>query len=435
MLRKLVLLALLPAFAAVAFGVIFFLSYRGIYDPPPQVDIPLEQITSPRLPPGAFVDAPAVQVNRGLLLVDAMHANAFAENEVFTLSSRAANRGYGVEFIGDFIPLEEPIRRPHLEEKLRRADSFLVILPRLAYSEAEAALVERFVRKGGKLVLVSDPTRSQQINTLAARFGVDFRPDYLYNVAEYDLNFQNIIVREFQPDELTVGLGAITLYAAGSIRSSGPGLAFASADTRSSVVETSERLYSIAGGDSRNVLAIADFTFMVPPQNSLLDNDRLISNIADYLTSSEREYDLADFPHFYEAGPENGTDILLGRPSLWDIGIDMKNGLSTYQISSQVREIEDLSRNTVFLGLYEDALPMSRYLQAVGVRIGDTLGTPFAPDLDPVGTSVTTLDQNQDRYVLVVLADSPGTLAGAVNRLLVGEFRGDLVTHSVGVGR
>ena len=435
MLRKLVLLALLPVFAVVAFGTAFFFSYRGTYDPPPQVDIPFEQITSPRLPPGDFVDAPAPRVKQGLLLVDAMHGNAFAENEVFTLTSRVANRGYDVEFIGGVTPYEESFRRQLLEEKLRRADSLLVILPRLAYSEAETALVERFVEKGGKLLLVSDPTRPQQINTLAARFGLEFRPDYLYNVAEYDLSFQNIIVREFQPDELTVGVDAITLYAAGSIRSSGPGLAFAGADTESSVLETSEKLYPIAGGDSRNVLAVADFTFMVPPQNSLLDNDRLISNIADFLTSSEREYELADFPHFYEAGSENGTDILLGRESLWDIGIRTKNGLADYQISSEIRGVEDLSRDTVFLGLYEDALPMSRYLQAAGVRIGDTLGTPFAPDLDPDGTSVTVLDQNQDRHVLVVLADSPWTLDGAVNRLLDGEFRGDLVTNFVGVGR
>ena len=426
MLRKLALLALLPAFAVVAFGTAFFLFYRGGYDPPPQVEIPYEQITAPRLTPGAFVDSAAAQVKRGLLLVDAAHANAFQENEIFALSSRVARRGYDVEFL-DSGRL--------LEERLRRADSLLVILPRLAYSEAETALVERFVRKGGKLVLVGDPGRRHQINTLAAQFGVEFRPDYLYDVADYDLNFQNIIVRDFQPDELTVGLDAITLYTAGSIRSSGPGLAFAGAGAESSVVEISERLSPIAGGDSRNVLAIADFTFMVPPQNSLLDNDRLVSNIADYLTSSERGYDLADFPHFYETGSEAGVDILLGRQSLWDAGIQMKNGLSDYEISSQIRGVEDLSRDTVFLGLYEDALPMSRYLQAAGVRIGDTLGTPFAPGLDPARTSITVLDQNQDRHVLMALADNPRTLAGAVDRLLIGEFRGDLVTDFVGVGR
>ena len=287
-----------------------------------------------------------------------MHGNAFRESEIITLSSRVASRGYEVEFIGDsgdFYSGGEGTRLHRLEEKLRRADSFLVILPREAYSEAESALVERFVQKGGKLLLVSDPTRPHQINTLAERFGLDFQPDYLYNVIEYDLNFQNILVREFQPDELTTGLDAITLYTAGSVRSSGPGLAFTDANTRSSLVETAEDLYPIAWGNSRNVLAIADFTFMVPPHNSLLDNDKLVSNIADYFTVSEREFDLADFPHFYEGGLENSIDILLGRPSLWGIGTQVKNGLAAHQMSSQIRGAEDVSRDTVFLGLYEDA--------------------------------------------------------------------------------
>ncbi|MCY4582570.1 MAG: hypothetical protein OXE50_07225 [Chloroflexi bacterium] len=378
MARRLALLALLPVFAVVAFGVAFLVFYRGGYDPPAQVEVPYDQLTAPHLAPGDFVDTPVVRVKRGLVLVDAMHSNSFTEAEFFNLGSRVANRGYDVEFAGGFTPSPEALRVQLLEEGLRRADSLVVVLPRLEYTVAEAAVVERFVSKGGKLLLISDPGRRQRINTLATRFGVEFRPDYLYDVAEYDLIFRNIIVREFQPDELTVGVDAITLYSAGSIRSSGPGLAFASEGTRSSVLEDSEEFYPIAGGNARNVLAIADFTFMVPPQNTLLDNDRLISNIADYLTSSEREYELADFPHFYESGPDNGADILLGQPSLWDTGIQIKNGLSDYGISSEVRGIEDLSRDTVFLGLYEDALPMSRYLQAAGVRIGDTLGTPFA---------------------------------------------------------
>ena len=435
MARKLVLLALLPAFAAVAFGVAFLLFYRGGYEPPPQVEIPYEQIAAPRLPTDASVDSPVAQVKRGLMVVDAVHSNAFTESELFTLTSRVANRGYDVDFLGEFVPYPEELRAQLLEESLRRADSLVVILPQLEYSAAEAAVVEGFVSKGGKLLLVSDPTRAQRINTLAGRFGLEFRPDYLYNMTEYDLIFQNIIVSEFQPDELTVGLDAITLYTAGSIRSSGPGLAFASADTRSSLVEDLELLYPIAGGDSRNVLALADFTFMVPPQNSLLDNDRLLSNIADYLTSSEREHHLTDFPHFYETGTDSGADILLGQQSLWDVGVQMKNGLFEYGISSEIRGAEDLSRDTVFLGLYDDALPVSRYLQAAGIRVGDTIGTPFAPDLDPEGTTVTVLDQNQDRHVLVVLADSPWTLTGAVDSLLAGEFRGDLVTDYAGVGR
>ncbi|MCE2404681.1 MAG: hypothetical protein J4F43_05945 [Dehalococcoidia bacterium] len=435
MARKLGILALLPLFAAAAFAGVYFSYYRGGYDEPAPGQIPYHQITSPSVASGGFVDSPTAQVRRGLLLVDALHRNAFSENELVTLSTRVANRGYDVEFIGAFDYFERDGRLPQLEEKLRRADSLAVIVPQAPYSDAEAALVERFVRKGGKLLLVSDPTRQEHINTLAERFGLSFQPDYLYNMKEYDLNFQNIIIREFQPHELTSGVDAITLYTAGSIRSSGPGLAFPDSNTRSSLVDTTEGLHPIAWGDRRNVLAIADFTFLIPPHNSLLDNDRLVSNIADYLTSSEREYELADFPHFYEVGPEAGLDILLGEASLWDIGVEMKNGLAAYGMSARIRGTEDLSRDTVFLGLYDDALPMSRYLQAAGVRIDDTLGTPFAPDLDLEGTSVTVLDQNQDRHVLVVLADTSETLAGAAARLLVGEFRGDLVSDFVGVSK
>ena len=426
----------MPIFAAAAFGVAFLIFYRGTYNPPPPVDIPFQQLTSPSVPSGAFVDSPTAQVRRGLLLVDALHGNAFSKTEIITLSSRVTNRGYDVEVIGGTPDGDsESYRLRQLERKLRRADSFLVILPRVAYSEAEAALVERFVKKGGKLLLVSDPTRSHRINSLAERFGLSFQPDYLYNVEEYDLNFQNIIVREFQPDELTTGLDAISLYTAGSIQSSGPGLAFTDANTRSSVVETIEGLYPIAWGDSRNVLAIADFTFMVPPHNSLLDNDKLLSNIADYFTSSEREYDLADFPHFYEVGSDKSVDILLGQPSLWSIGTSLKASLSAYGLSSQIRGVEDVGRDTVFLGLYKDALQVSQYLQAAGIRIDDTLGTPFAPDLELESTAVTMLDRNQDRHVLIILADTPETLGSAITRLLTGEFRGDLVSDFVGVSK
>ena len=181
------------------------------------------------------------------------------------------------------------------------------------------------------------------------------------------------------------------------------------------------------------MLAVADFTFLVPPHDSLLDNDRLVSNIADYLTASEREYDLGDFPHFYDVGPDEGVDILLGQQGLWSIGVELRAGLSTYGLPSRVRGAEDVSRNTVFLGLYEDALQVDRYLQAAGVRVDDTLGTPFASDLDLDGTSVTVLDRDQDRYVLVILADVPENLAGAIDRLLSGEFRDSLVSDFVGV--
>ena len=438
MLPKLALLVLLPLFAAAAFGGVFFYFYQGGYDPPPASDIPYHEIPARAADSGTVADSPGGRERQGLLLVDAQHVNSFQEGETISLSSKVADRGFEVEFVGDFSPVEDPEQiAPRLQQlaaKLRQADSFAVILPQMPYSEAEAALVERFVRKGGKLLLISDPSRPQQINTLAERFGLDFQPDYLYNTVENDLNFRHIFVRDFQPDRLTAGLGSVTLYMAGSIRSPGPGLAFTDSNTRSSLLESAGDLSPMAWGDSRNVLAVADLSFMVPPQDSLLDNDRLVSNIADYLTDSEREYDLADFPYFYKTGPDSGVDILIGQPSLLSAGLQVKSSLAAYRLSPEISPVEDLSRNTAFLGLYEDAAQVAHYLQTAGVRVDDSLGTPFTQDLGLAGTGIIVLDRGQDgRYVLIVLADTPETLAATAAGLISGEYRGGLVSDSVGV--
>ena len=431
--RKLLVLALLPVAAAATFAGVFFSFYQGGYDAPPTVDIPYDDITSPGAVPAAPDDSRVPQNREGLLLVDAMHVNSVSEREIASLTSLVADRGYDVELLGNFDIGAVVSRLGQLEQKLREADSFLVMLPQATYSEAEVDVVERFVDKGGKLVLVSDPTRPSQINSLAKRFGVEFQPDYLYNTEEYDLNFRHIFVRDFQPSPLTTGLETVALYITGSVQSSGDGLAFADARTRSSLENPADRHVAIALGDRRNVLAIADFTFMVPPYNTLLDNGRLLSNLADFLSDNQREYDLGDFPHFYDGSPGDTVDILLGQTSLWDVGLTVRNGLSDYGISSRISDEEDVSRNAVFLGLYEDSPAVGRYLQTAGVSINETISLPFAPEVPSEGTSIALLHRSQDRYALVMLSNTPGGLAEAVYSLFSGEFRDTLVSDNMGL--
>ena len=432
---RLLALALLPIFAVATFAAGHFFFYRGSYDPPPSVNIPFEQITSPAVAPVAATASSVTQVQEGLVLVDDLHLNSFTESEISTLISMVANRGYDVEVIDISSTVEGQTRLQMLEQRLRRATSFAVMLPRASYSEEEIDLVQRFVDKGGKLLLVSDPTRPNRINTLAKRFGVEFQPDYLYNTVEYDLNFRHIFVRDFQPAPLTSGLDTIVLYVAGSIRSSGPGIGVSDTNTKSSLGEAAESFYPIALGSTSNVLAVADFTFVVPPYNSLLSNQQLLSNVADYLTDSQREFDLADFPHFYESSLDNSIDIVLGQPSIWNIGLEMRTGLSDYGLSSRISGEEDLSRNTVFLGLYEDSRAVSQYLQAAGISADDVLSLPFAPELDREDTSIALLHRDRDRYVLVVLADKPAVLSEALGSLFSGTFRNQLVNDYLGLSK
>ena len=337
-----------------------------------------------------------------------------------------------MEIVGNFQPLADPslaqANYAQLAEKLRRADSFAVILPRIAFSESEKALVEQFVQKGGKLLLISDPGREQNINGLAKRFGVDFQSDYLYNTTENDANFKRIFVRDFQPDQITAGVETITLDYAGSVQSSGGGLAFVSLGTKSSLLDRVGDFSLMVWGNSRNVLAIGDFTFLVPTNDALLDNGRLASNIADFVTDSHREYILPDFPYFYGPDQEESVVILIGNSSLLNAGLQVKAGLAGRLISSEIVPTEDVSRDTVFLGLYDDAPLVGQYLQAAGVRVDDALSTAFAPELELQNTAVTLLYQGGGRDVLVILADTPETMARAVARMFSGEFRDDLVS-------
>ena len=424
---------LLPLFAVAVFLGVYFYFYRGDYEAPTTPHIPLEQISSPSSLFTTFSEVLTLQ--KGLLVVDAAHRNDFLEGELSALVSRVKDRGYQVEFLGEpgqsggvqNLRLSE--RLPLLREKLRQADSLAVILPGNPYEQPEVELVKRFVKRGGKLLLVGDPTRQHRINSLAQGFGISFQADYLYNSKEYDLNFQNIYIRDFRPHPLTAGLAQIVLYTAGSIRSDSPGIAFTDGNTRSSMVERVEPFFPIVEQADGLVLAISDLTFMIPPQNAILDNDRLISNLADYLTESRREFDLADFPHFFK----QETDILLGRSDFFDLGIDLKSTLSDFRITSDLVGVENITRDTVFLGTYDSAADVVQYLDIAGVQVDDSLRTPFGPDISAQGTAIILLHRTQDRHVLVVLGESQGALINAVFRLRSGEFRARLVNEVLGV--
>ena len=177
------------------------------------------------------------------------------------------------------------------------------------------------------------------------------------------------------------------------------------------------------------MLGVADLTFLVPPHNSFVDNDRLISNLADFLTGGQRQFSLGDFPHFFK----EDVDILLGDPSLFDTGTSLKSALAAVQVPSQLVQQEDSAVDTIFLGLYDDADQVTPYLQANGVRVNDTVTIPSAPEIDRNGTGVIALYRSQDRHVLVALADSDEDLATVTDYLIMGYFRGGLVNENVGV--
>ena len=425
-------LLLIPLFALAFFSGAYFFFYRGGYQAPPTVKIPFEKITAPSSSLGAFAEVPPIR--SGVLLLDLVHSNNFEEAELGSLMSRLEDRGYTIDLLGerdhkDFPPPDVTQRLALLDEKLRGANSFAVILPDDSYATQEVDIVERFVKKGGRLLLIADPTRDHDINSLANRFGIAFQSDYLYNTVEYDLNFQDIFIRDFRPDEITRDLSQIALYTAGSIKSFGGGLAYTDANTRSSMVERAESFFPLVKGRDGNVVAISDLTFMIPPQNSILDNDKLVSNLADFLTGGDRRFELADFPHFFDAD----IDILLGRASLFGVATELKSLLSTFQLRSDIRGVEDLRSEAIYLGLFEDSPNVVQYLDVAGIQVDGTLRTPFTPDIATDGTAIILLHRTRERHVLVILGHSEAILLDTIDRLGSGTFRSGLVDDMLGV--
>ena len=421
-------LLVLPVFLVAFLLAAFLVFYRGTYSPPPLPDIAFQEIESVPVTSINFPDQPVITSSpvgsdaRGHLLIDAAHRNNFGHSELNVLLSRVSARGYSSSFY-------DADSRGSLADELSQADAFLVILPVAWFSPDEIAAVLKFVEDGGKVLLVGDPGRFFHMNDLSEPLGVFFQPDFLYNLDEYDSNFREIFVRDFEADPITTGVSEVAFYYAGSLQSAGPGLAYTGGQTTSSISEVNEPHSPIAIGGHRNVLAVYDWTFMIPPYSGVKDNARMVSNIADFLTESDRTYRLTQFPRFFQGD----VDILVEDPSLVTRAASMKRLLSGEGVTAQLQGSENVGRDTIYLGLFSEHSSAARYLEANGILISDTLTTPFASGIPLEDMAVISLNSSRDRDVLVIMADTAEGLETALSRLQSGAFRGSLVNDNTGV--
>ncbi len=425
------------------------------------------------------------------IVVDRAHDNRFTTAELNVLQARLAARGRQLELVE---------AAENLAGSLRYARALVIISPGASFTAAEIQTIQTFVDKGGRLLLVGDPTRygvlmddygdyagldsdATHLNSLAARFGLVFQPDYLYNTAEYEGNYRNIRLTEMADQPLTGGLEQVVFYAAHSLISGQPALISAGGDTHSSSSERAGDLPVAVLAADGAVLALGDLTFMTEPYNAVYDNDRLVSNIADFLSGAERRYDLADFPFFFR---DEADLVYVGDPVL-DSDL-LKSGSSLQALFAgqgktlTVRQAEDKERDTLFFGLYRATDEVEPYLAAAGVTLAitptaatedspagitatfevtvtagvstmtdlqalahiaapevtTTAGISMTADVQAMGqvvlsgTAVLILQDDGERHVLVVLASTEAGLDNAVKRLSGGDLAGCVVQDGNG---
>ena len=417
----------------------------------------------PRVPTPAsssFVDDP--DVGKGFVLLDLAHNNDFNLDELDYLDSRLAARGF--ELL--------PYRGGDLTSALRPAAAFIVAAPLESFSQDEIRTVADFVDRGGRLLLIGDPTRftvetveSQfslsfrinsddiPLNTLANEFGLSFNGDYLYNTVESEANYQNIILDRdsFAEEELTEELETLVFYGSHSLQV-GPGgltLLEAGGDTWSSATQRAGGLALAALNEDERVLALGDVDFLSAPYYTVYDNARFVAHIADFLVEAGRDLVLADFPYFFG----NPVDLIYtGDPALGPDAFDEIISLQhAFRRAGQSLSLADAGRSdhdALYLGLYNQAGEVEEMLEAAGVEL--VIDPPLSPadsngrseeedgngdeetnngdevrqiqsDLGNVqmsGTALLLLQEEANRRQVMVLAASSEGLENTVGRLL-----------------
>ncbi|MGD2206752.1 MAG: DUF4350 domain-containing protein, partial [Anaerolineae bacterium] len=248
MLKKILAIALALIVVVTPLVARWFYFYEGRYEPGEVPRPDLSEIQAPPPQIESFVDHRATPTH-GTILVDMAHDNRLKMTELRILQARLSARGQR---------FEEVKTTQDLPGQLRYAKALVVICPGQDWSADEIRQVQEFVDRGGRLLLVTDPTRfavefneldlpvldsdAPHINDLAAQFDLLFQTDYLYNTVENEGNFRNIKLTDFGEDDLTQGLDQVVFYAAHSIISEKPALIAAGGETRSSNSERTGEL-------------------------------------------------------------------------------------------------------------------------------------------------------------------------------------------------
>ena len=430
------LFLLLPLSAGVVLLIAYLFYYDGLdfggsYDPPGAVDVALDDLILPDLTIKSFTDVP--EQRDGLLVVDRMHGNNFSDAEMVAFFSRVESHGFETRPIG--VEAFSPAGRLLiLEAELKRADTLAIILPTISFEDREIGLIQDFIEKDGKVILIGDPARASVMNSIAEPLGFVFEEGFLYNLIEHELNYRNIFLRDFRVDPLTEGLEQITFYTAGSIRSNKSGIPIVTGDgnTYSSLIDRTAPFASVMKSEDGQVLAISDSSFFFPPRNTTTDNSRFIANIADFLTDVDRSFSLGDAPHFFR----DRVDVIAGDFAPPTAASQMKDLLNEQDIPADVKQVEDLLRDTVFIGLYQDFPDVAQFMLPAGVSVGANIETPFTTALPIAGTGLMLFHTGSDgRQVLVMLADNESSLSQLLLRFQTGQLDSGLVSDRVGVFR
>lgn len=367
----------------------------------------------------------------GVVLVDIAHRNRMSQSEIKPLLAAITSAGYEI----DLLESDDDF-----DQSLTRADAFIVIDPSVGYSDGEVNRVETFVDRGGRLLLIGEPTtldfagfglriRVNRLTPLSSRFGFEFGEAHLFNMAENDGNHQNVFAEPVGDHRLTSGVSRTAFYAATQINvREGQPLLQAIEGTRSSRTDDTGT-YSLAAVNG-NVLAIADGTFLRRGNFKVEDNNKLVRNVARFLVAGEKRRTLYAYPTFVSADPS----IRYTRPALLDaaqtLASDLRDESSEPTLQLQRRAVAP-NRTDVLVTTF-GYLERRGELQT-GISVSN--GQVQVRGYNSATRGIIVIRAPARNYDLVIAADTPRRAERAVELLADGDLREHLINRRTAVVR
>jgi len=225
----------------------------------------------------------------GKVVVDLSHGNMVSWWSLDALLAELAQRNVTAGFIDTWSGVEE---------ELRNATCLVVGAPAKPYSEAEGRRVEEFVKNGGVLLLLFDPSYEYlgtqgllnfvvaPINSLASRFGITFAYGFLYSEDDYYGIYRNVYARKFANSTLFEGVKELVFFTAAPVRSR-YAVAWTPNTTYSSAAEAEGEyaVVALARVGNGTVVAVGDITVFSEPYCRVADNSVFISNLAELIAN------------------------------------------------------------------------------------------------------------------------------------------------------
>jgi len=387
-----------------------------------------------------------------VVIMDFLHSNQIAPSDMSSFVTALTQRGARVEITNGDLPLAT---------QLKYASAYLVFSPSTSFSAEEVNLVRNFVTSGGRLMVFTDPTRgmstydynsgltinqpdADSANNLLAPFGISINNDYLYNLVKSEGNFRNVLFSTFGSSTLTGDLTQVAFYGVHSVDAgSGMPLIIGDKNTYSSLTDSDgSGMAAAAVSADGNVLVFGDFSFMIPPYNTVADNGNLIRHIADYALGGTHTHSVADFPYVFDrnvyvvpaGGMQMTADMLAPLASL-------QNELLATSTSLAIQAEPPAEGDLLVVGSLTPSDDLIPYIESFHLGLDDpsTIVIPSLGTVSRSGIGLLLYHYTATRNTLILLTDTLDDLPALIDLVSSGDLsscvtQGDIGVCSIGSG-